>query len=178
MERKQVEIRTRLPLIINILYLTFLKLPYIFISVTFAFDFDLSVGMIICCLIDLFTWLVTIPMFLFVHGQGLMYSLIALFVALAAISSEGAIIYYQLDQRNKCTTTDNFWKFNCYVTYTVNIVFIVAGFMQPVALMFSSFFNLSSTEPIEERPIRRGVNKKVDELISESSKSKLLSENI
>ena len=152
---------TKATLVLSLWYFTLLKLPYIYISITFAFRQSKYWGVIIWSVIDMLTWLLALPVFLICHGKGPIKLLPPLLVTWAGIASQVALITYELDERDRCTRTD-FWQFNCYISTTLNIVFIVLGFGQPVFLTLYSLFNMTA-EPNYEEIVKEVISESLDE---------------
>ena len=170
MSSKEVFYKIRFALVIILIIAVILRIPYLGISTTFAFDWDKGAGMIIWSILDILTTMVAVPVFYTIYGRGFFIVAIAVLVALTAIVSQIVVVFYQLENRDNWNDPP-FHEFYCSFSYTLNILFIAFGFVLPVVLIFASSINMNGIKVDQREENMNYVQEQ--QIISETSEGKI-----
>ena len=168
MDKRDIYNGTKAALLINMLFITIIRIPYLLISITYAYDFSENAGIIVWAVGDKLFWLIAFPLAIVAHGRGILFTVIWIILWAFGITSQVIISVYQLRDRDSWVNT-SFWHFNWHISYTLNLIFIIIGFFQPAALLFTSVFNLSGVPEVEKN---NKYNKKLAAPVDEPSSDK------
>ena len=138
----------KVTLLANLVFLSIVRLPYIYLSSSYAYLYNTNPGIIIWSIIDSLYFLTVIPMFIIFHGRGILFAIIPIGVTVFALTAQIVVVVYQLGDKSKWTDHSFrhlYWNWSLMV----NQVIIVFGFYQPLALISSLLFHYNGEVEIE-----------------------------